>query len=398
MRTEEEKINGSCRSSFSDDSFGGIGADSTPMTPSNLLSPPTRANYIEHRVSKMDTLAGVAIKYGVEWYQLRKGIDLDMLAFNYNQYYAIVADIKRLNGLVTDLQMFAHKSLQIPLPGRHPPSPTLSNGSVSPGECSNGHKRNLHPRVDLLDSFQSLRLKSSPQPRRVSPAMSSLQGYYGLSPSSNKTMPEGTEMSVYRAHRDGYLEHDSPQKTIPAFTLPPSQQKSKSLSNGHLPENDKMTTEDVRVADAGDGEAERSSEKAVRRRQKADIDSITRSLELISKDDSSSGSFFGIGARRPAPRPKPASRTGTLADAESGGLNAALLGDTLVADGFASVRKSSSTSNLQDSNDSSSSIWTTSKWNLKPDLQAISAAAIARPIFDGLPKPITGWRNKAALD
>ncbi|CAK9162754.1 unnamed protein product [Ilex paraguariensis] len=61
-------------------------------------------SYIEHTVSKFDTLAGVAIKYGVE-----------------------VADIKRINGLVTDLQMFALKTLHIPLPGRHPPSPSLSN-------------------------------------------------------------------------------------------------------------------------------------------------------------------------------------------------------------------------------------------------------------------------------
>ena len=37
-----------------------------------------------------------------------------------------VADIKRMNGLVSDLQMFALKTLQIPLPGRHPPSPSLS--------------------------------------------------------------------------------------------------------------------------------------------------------------------------------------------------------------------------------------------------------------------------------
>ncbi|KAJ0104927.1 hypothetical protein Patl1_19325 [Pistacia atlantica] len=59
----------------------------------------------------MDTLAGVAIKYGVE-----------------------VADIKRLNGLATDLQMFALKTLQIPLPGRHPPSPCLSDCSASSGK------------------------------------------------------------------------------------------------------------------------------------------------------------------------------------------------------------------------------------------------------------------------
>ncbi|KAI3746536.1 hypothetical protein L6452_08970 [Arctium lappa] len=50
--------------------------------------------YIGHTVTKFDTLAGVAIKYDVE-----------------------VADIKRMNGLTTDLHMFARKTLQIPLPG-----------------------------------------------------------------------------------------------------------------------------------------------------------------------------------------------------------------------------------------------------------------------------------------
>jgi hypothetical protein len=34
-----------------------------------------------------------------------------------------VADVKRMNGLATDLQMFALQTLRIPLPGRHPPSP-----------------------------------------------------------------------------------------------------------------------------------------------------------------------------------------------------------------------------------------------------------------------------------
>ncbi|KAJ6760176.1 hypothetical protein OIU79_025112 [Salix purpurea] len=82
---------------------GGRGTDNSNGSSSNK-------NYIEHHVSKRDTLAGVAIKYGVE-----------------------VADVKRLNGLSTDLQMFALKTLLIPLPGRHPPSPILSNGSASPG-------------------------------------------------------------------------------------------------------------------------------------------------------------------------------------------------------------------------------------------------------------------------
>ncbi|KAI5060891.1 hypothetical protein GOP47_0023396 [Adiantum capillus-veneris] len=53
-------------------------------------------DYLEHRVSNHDTLAGVAIKYGVE-----------------------VADVKRANGLATDLHMFAHQTLKIPVQGRH---------------------------------------------------------------------------------------------------------------------------------------------------------------------------------------------------------------------------------------------------------------------------------------
>jgi len=38
----------------------------SPAKPSSLSSSPPRLGYIEHYVSKFDTLAGVAIKYGVE--------------------------------------------------------------------------------------------------------------------------------------------------------------------------------------------------------------------------------------------------------------------------------------------------------------------------------------------
>lgn len=40
-----------------------------------------------------------------------------------------VSDVKKLNGLVSDLQMFALKTLYIPLPGRHPPSPIVTEES-----------------------------------------------------------------------------------------------------------------------------------------------------------------------------------------------------------------------------------------------------------------------------
>nr|CAD1835733.1 unnamed protein product [Ananas comosus var. bracteatus] len=98
-----------------------------PVSSSSSLpsSPPSSSasscgGYIEHRVSKRDTLAGVAIKYGV-------------------------ADIRRLNGLMTDLQMFARKSLKIPLPGKHPPSPFLSEDSAN-GRCESDNEKSIRRR------------------------------------------------------------------------------------------------------------------------------------------------------------------------------------------------------------------------------------------------------------
>ncbi|OAY63519.1 LysM and putative peptidoglycan-binding domain-containing protein 2 [Ananas comosus] len=203
------------------DSIATIPVSSSSSLPS---SPPSSSSscggYIEHRVSKMDTLAGVAIKYGVE-----------------------VADIRRLNSLMTDLQMFARKSLKIPLPGKHPPSPFASEDSA----------------------------------------------------------------------------------------------------NG-------------------------------RRRQKGDSEPL---------------GFSRKAGKGLALRPKSGSRP----DIDLSQQNLVSLVDPSLIDGLLTVRKSSSTSNLQDS-DSSSSIWSSSKWSLKPD-------TFAWPIFDGLPKPAkpaTARRNKAALD
>ncbi|CAH2073561.1 unnamed protein product [Thlaspi arvense] len=74
--------------------------------------------------------------------------------------------------------------------------------------------------------------------------------------------------------------------------------------------------------------------------------------------------------------------------------------DTPVPDSFGSVRKSSSASSLQDPDGNSSngslSLWPTSKWSINPDL--LTPAAITSSIFDGLPKPLTGRRNKTAMD
>lgn len=321
----------------------------SPVIPS---SSPPRLGYIEHHVSKLDTLAGIAIKYGVE-----------------------VPDIKKMNGLVTDHQMFALKTLQIPLPGRHPPSPCLSNGSSTTGHGTSDNSPPDHAHRDLLESFQSLRMKSSE--RKISPAMSSLQGYYGLKVTSKSSEDSPLSYRPLNRHR-----------------------KSKSLVNVILEEiMEKSNT--VPAAGAKEIDLDKWNDKLVRRRQKSEAD-FTKIPELLLRhDNSSSGGLPSRKGKGLALRQKAASRTALTADSESSGFSPVPigLGDAFVTDGSSGVRKSSSTSSLQDQDNSgSSSIWPTSMWNLKPDLQAFSTAAIAKPIFDGLPKPITGRKTKAALD
>lgn len=326
-------------------------------------------SYIQHPVSKFDTLAGVAIRYGVE-----------------------VADIKRINGLVSDLQMFALKTLDIPLPGRHPPSPAISTGQrPSSSEQTSSSRRHS----DIFDSFQSLKLKSSPQPK-VSPAMSSLQGYYGLKLPDQKAASEGFEMAVYRKGGSHYLEDGPFYKSSPLANPPLSlQRKSKSVANGFMSENG-VPTNHLSTKDTRDNGSDRWFEKLVRRRQKSETD-FTHTPEMLLKEENSNGGWFSaVTGKGLALRPKSANRTLSGADAEASSISPSPigLGDSLLNDSASVVRKSSSTSNLQDSDSGTLS----SLWNLKPDFQAISTAAITKPIFDGLPKPITGRRNKAALD
>ncbi|XP_031257999.1 uncharacterized protein LOC116116039 [Pistacia vera] len=333
--------------------------------------------------SKMDTLAGVAIKYGVE-----------------------VADIKRLNGLATDLQMFALKTLQIPLPGRHPPSPCLSDGSASSGENC---KERTPPRLgysNMLESLESLRIKSSQQKvspasrtlKKASPAMSTLQNYYGLKPPNHKGASEGMEMAVYRTRSSDYLNEELLAETSPMSDLFSNfHQERRHSANGFIHENGAMA-DYVPLAEAGESEGEKSNEKSVRRRQKAEIDTPERLLK--EENGGGSSGFSPVTGKGLAMRPKSTSRTALATDSESGWLSTIPvgLGDSIITDGPVGVRKSSSTPSFLDQDSSSSSVWPTTKWTLKPDLQALSTAAITRPILNGLPKPISGRRGKAALD
>ncbi|KAK9925652.1 hypothetical protein M0R45_022923 [Rubus argutus] len=335
-------------------------------------------NYLEHQVSKMDTLAGVAIKYGVE-----------------------VADIKRMNGFATDLQMFALKTLKIPLPGRHSPSSTLSRASISPRGNNTEKPIPGLRQSNMLQPFQSVGSKAPKE--KVTTAMSTLQKYYGLKPPNLRGTAEGMEMAVYRSRSsedfdDGLLSKASP------FSDPQSHHNmTRRFSVGHLTENGAMA-DYMHFADSIDGEGEKSDDKSVRRRQKAEVENRTVTPERMLKGENSGGSsgFSASTGKGLAMRPKSASRAVLQSESDSGWLNSIPvgLGDSIMTtDDVTVVRKSSSTPSLKDEdNNNTTSVWPTSRWSLKTDLQALSSAAsITRPIFDGLPKPITG-RWKAALD
>ncbi|KAJ6881619.1 hypothetical protein NC651_028268 [Populus alba x Populus x berolinensis] len=292
--------------------------------------------------------------------------------------------------------MFALKTLLIPLPGRHPPSPILSNGSASPG----GNDVDMTPpwprHLNVLETLESLSLKSPQQ--KVSPAMSTLQKFYGLKSSKRKDSAESMEMAVYRRGSLDYLNEGLLHVSGPSY----SNHRSINLADDFLSENG-LAVEYNPLSEAREGEGEKSNDKFVRRRQKADADPRSGTTEKLLKEENSGGSraFSPVTGKGLSMRPKSASRTSLAAESEPGWLNAMPvgLGDSIIADVSDGVRKSSSTPSLQDQENSySSSVWPTSKWSLKPDLQALSTAAISIPIFDGLPKPISGRRSKAALD
>ncbi|XP_047960876.1 uncharacterized protein LOC125205793 isoform X2 [Salvia hispanica] len=303
-------------------------------------------SYIIHTVSKYDTLAGVAIKYGVE-------------------------------------------TLKIPLPGKHPISPTLCNGQETQWPSSPKQDPSSRRQSDLFDSFQSLKLSSS-EHHKVSPAMNILRGYYGLRQPDEKASSEGLE----RNGRANYLE-DGSFYTHSKHPLS-HQRKSRSVANNLMYANGGLHNS-LLSPESEDNCTNKWIEKLLGRRQKSETELASCPPEKLLKEESSSNS--GISSGGLALRSKAATRafSGEI-DADSGGLNpiSLNLGESPQTDSVTVVRKSSSTSSLMDTDISAlSSLWATSKWSLKPDFQALSSAAL--PIFDGLPKPMSR-KNKAALD
>ncbi|KAL8139899.1 hypothetical protein V2J09_005920 [Rumex salicifolius] len=346
---------------YNGDFINGPSRNSNLDTPehSSSSSSYSPSRFFEHPVSNLDTLAGVAIKYGVE-----------------------VADIRRMNGLVTDRQMFALKTLRIPLPGRHPPSPSLSNGCSTTGPTISVKTPPRRILPDILDSFESL--KATPD-HKVSPAMSSLQGYYGLGESRpRRTQSEGYEMAVYNKGSSS-AQNGSSMKPSPS-SKPPLRLHGNSRSLANVNAMDEMGNH-VSLGESSDTDSDKWSDRLLRRRQKSEADFTSHTREKIIKEENGIGGWFSaIAGKGLALRTKESSRNNLASEVNA------------IADGLLGVRKSSSTPTLQDQdNNSSASIWSGS-WNLKPDLQALSTSAIAKPILDGWANPITGGKSKTALD
>ncbi|CAA6673403.1 unnamed protein product [Spirodela intermedia] len=330
LSSPDRVVDGGTMPTREGDGLASPSASSTSsFSSSSSISSASGLNFIEHRVSKMDTLAGVAIKYGVE-----------------------VADIKRMNGLVTDIQMFAHRSLHIPLPGRHPPSPIVSNGSSSDPQQQR-HR-------DLLKSFQTL--SARPPQRRVSPAMRTLQGFYGLTPPRRAHPATGreTEMCVVNTPEGSSTGEKRRRRRRQSAAATGSQGAWSTASRWKM------------EGRANPGSCEEATEER--------------------------GGGAGAAAEGGLRGALPGGRTGKgLALRQKAGgrpdfdFSAA---GTAPSWGQLSVRKSSSASNLQDPDGSSGSAarWPPSRWSQRPDGRA-------KPSLDGLSRPpMAVWRNKAALD
>lgn len=203
-------------------------------------------------------------------------------------------------------------------------------------------------------SFESFKLGSSSPLLNVSPAITTLA-------TMEKSHSEGYEMAAYLKRRAQYSE-DGPNAPLSHH------RKCKSvaydLNKNSMPNN---------------GESE-----APERLLKAEVISGSGFSALGSKK----------GSKGLALRPKSVARAASAVGNELGGFPIAL-GNSCQPKVFGGVRRSSSTPSLQDAeNGTSSSSW----WNLTPDLQALSTSSVTKPIFDGLPNPITGKKSKAALD
>lgn len=336
--------------------------------------------FIEHHVSKLDTLAGVAIKYGVE-----------------------VADVKRSNGLVSDFQMFAHNTLRIPVSRRHPASSTVirpEDPSLSGCPLSSKHSPKLSIQMEMIKHHER-RVRDK---RPSSSAMNMLRGYYGLSsPAAQQAAADGKtdtgmEMASYKAETEQLSDDEPFSPIVPVKDLRhdginPNGAHISSRPNGNGRDSVWKSTNSEQISNSGGlqnlaasaGDTG-NSERYVRRRFKPEA----VNLLAICDDANDSKRDMGI-----LDKSLPASAfvgatesSGGLPDVILKVLDGALVGGgSRAKESLVKVKKSSSTSSLQDE--------ISSKGEKSASLFNQGGSRMASS--DAPPKP-SNYRFKAALD
>nr|CAB3469122.1 unnamed protein product [Digitaria exilis] len=315
---------------------------SPERTPPSSPPPPSPDHHcLEHEVSRMDTLAGIAIKYGVE-----------------------ISDIKRANCLVTDSQMFALKILLIPLPGRPMPASVRLNGSGQ--RVKRAWAPNYQQNREATGSLDSS--KSGQQ--GPSPAMSTLQRYYGISSQKENTMDCSTEMSVY--HKSSFQSSLGETLLSSSAALDRSWEFEEQV-NGFSSANGAH-------GNRSNGVSKPKQDASMRRRQKLEAESNSTNAQ----DDFLADPIKAI--KSLLPRPISSIRV----NMDTGGPDSSQNSNISFLSGFKYVRKSPSIPSLSDAENGASS-WSGSKWTFNHE-------SFTRPLLDGLPKPVSARRMKTALD
>uniref|UniRef100_A0A0E0HVV5 LysM domain-containing protein n=1 Tax=Oryza nivara TaxID=4536 RepID=A0A0E0HVV5_ORYNI len=330
------------------DDFDASPVLSPPPPPSSCCPPAHDDHYLEHQVSRMDTLPGLAIKYGI-------------------------SDIKRANSLMTDSQMFAHKILLIPLPGRPMPSSVRLNGSGQ--KMKRAWAPNNQQNRDVTDSLDSSKYNSSKQ--QMSLAMSTLQSYYGLTPQNGAMTDAGTEMSLYSK---GSLERINSETLVTSSRLPDTHNTDRSR-NSEDTSNGFSATNGASGAKIN-GTAKAKQDGSIRRRQKVEADQVSNTTD--TQDDVFTDPIKMTKSLLPRPISSIRQNMDTSNPESSLKSNGSFLS------GFRSVRKSPSTPNFADA-ENGISMWSSSAWTFNHE-------SFTRPLLDGLPKPTAPRRTKAALD
>ncbi|CAN6206583.1 unnamed protein product [Urochloa humidicola] len=309
--------------------------------------PPPDHNCLEHEVSRMDTLAGIAIKYGVE-----------------------ISDIKRANSLVTDSQMFALKTLLIPLPGRPLPASVRLNGSAH--RIKRAWAPNHQQDRCITDPLDS----SDYDQKGASPAMSTFQRYYGLSSQKGNATDCSTEMSLYRK---GSFESSLSETLLSSSAAPGTKGADRSWEYEE-PVNG-FSSANGANGNKSDGIPKPKQDASMRRRQKVEAESNTTNTQ----DDFLVDPIKAI--KSLLPRPISSIRL----NMDTGSQDSSQKSNISFLNGFKSVvRKSPSAPNFAGA-ENGVSMWSSSKWTFNHE-------SFTRPLLDGLPNPVSTRRMKTALD